>query len=80
MRGCGRIERPAFPAPSDLQTRKIYRQNSRMRGEIAKVCVQDPTSLSATNEETFAQESNATKQYIFDLAMPSRGLLRLRRQ
>jgi len=51
-----------------------------MRGEIAKVCVQDPTSLSATNEETFAQESNATKQYIFDLAMPSRGLLRLRRQ
>ena len=29
MRGCGRIERPAFPAPSDVSDAQIYRQDSR---------------------------------------------------
>jgi hypothetical protein len=32
MRGCGRIERPAFPAPSDIREAKQFLQNS---GEIA---------------------------------------------
>src|SRR4051794_39707917 len=39
MRGCGRIERPAFPAPSDVSDAQIYRQNSRACGEIAEVCL-----------------------------------------
>jgi hypothetical protein len=35
-RGCGRIGRPAFPAPSDVRAGQ-FRQNSReMRGEIAE--------------------------------------------
>jgi hypothetical protein len=35
----GRIERPAFPAPSDLRGQDFSRQNSReIRGEIAKLC------------------------------------------
>src|SRR5260370_39651990 len=29
MRGCGRIERPAFPAPSDVQEAEGSQQNSR---------------------------------------------------
>src|SRR3954447_22735790 len=39
MRGCGRIARPAFPAPSDVSDAQIYRQNSRACGEIAEVCL-----------------------------------------
>ena len=36
-RGCGRIGRPAFPAPSDSEGGS-FRQNSReIRGEIAKL-------------------------------------------
>jgi sarcosine oxidase delta subunit len=38
MRGCGRIERPAFPAPSEFQGQE--RQNktrAHTRGEIAKL-------------------------------------------
>ena len=39
-RGCGRIERPAFPAPSDLQKAGRFWQTSReSRGEIAKPCL-----------------------------------------
>src|SRR5260370_1221133 len=40
MRGCGRIERPAFPAPSDLQKAGRSWQTSRETcGEIAKLCL-----------------------------------------
>jgi len=36
-RGCGRIVRPAFPAPSDVQGTGTQSKNSRgLRGEIAK--------------------------------------------
>src|SRR5205809_6580212 len=39
-RGCGRIERPAFPAPSDLRRRDVSGKTSRgLRGEIAKPCL-----------------------------------------
>jgi hypothetical protein len=39
MRGCGCIERPAFPAPSDLQKAERFWQTSRgSRGEIAELC------------------------------------------
>jgi hypothetical protein len=38
-RGCGRIVRPAFPAPSDLRWAGRSQKNSRgLRGEIAKLC------------------------------------------
>ena len=40
MRGCGRVERPAFPAPSEFQMRFTRCQNSRApRGENVEVCV-----------------------------------------
>src|SRR5260221_6121991 len=40
-RGCGRIERPAFPAPSDFSRAERSGQNSgAMRGEIARFCLQ----------------------------------------
>jgi hypothetical protein len=35
-RGCGRIERPAFPAPSALRGQDVPSKNSRARGEIAE--------------------------------------------
>jgi hypothetical protein len=39
-RGCGCIERPAFPAPSDVSDARYTMQNSRLsRGEIAEVWV-----------------------------------------
>jgi hypothetical protein len=37
-RGCGRIERPAFPAPSDLGGRMFLAKLAWMRGETAEVC------------------------------------------
>src|SRR5258706_8655118 len=37
-RGCGRIARPAFPAPSDfLKARKFMHNSGGLRREIAKV-------------------------------------------
>jgi hypothetical protein len=40
-RGCGRIGRPAFPAPSNFKRAGRSWQNSReTRGEIAKLCLQ----------------------------------------
>ena len=40
MRGCGRIERPAFPAPSEFQMRfMIGKTRERMRGEKAEACL-----------------------------------------
>src|SRR5258705_5569298 len=40
MRGCGRIERPAFPAPSEFQKAGRSWQTSRETcGEIAKLCL-----------------------------------------
>src|SRR5258706_9794058 len=40
MRGCGCIERPAFPAPSEFQKAGRSWQTSRgSRGEIAKLCL-----------------------------------------
>src|SRR5437868_3891418 len=43
MRGCGCIERPAFPAPSDLQMAPQGKTRVRMRGEIAKAWLQRPS-------------------------------------
>jgi len=39
MRGCGRIKRPAFPAPSDHQGQDFTAKLACMRGEIAKLCL-----------------------------------------
>src|SRR3977135_4307843 len=42
-RGCGRIRRPAFPAPSEFRERQVYGKNrAKHRGAIAKPC---PASL-----------------------------------
>jgi hypothetical protein len=39
MPGCGRIVRPAFPAPSDWRGGNVADKNSRETcGEIAKLC------------------------------------------
>src|SRR5258708_8856538 len=39
-RGCGRIERPAFPAPSDVSRADVPAKLARLRGKIAKLCLQ----------------------------------------
>ena len=37
-RGCGRVGRPAFPAPSEFSGRDVHKQNSGISGrEIAKL-------------------------------------------
>jgi hypothetical protein len=36
-RGCGRIERPAFPAPSEFQGQDLTAKLAWMRGEIAEL-------------------------------------------
>jgi hypothetical protein len=38
-RGCGRIERPAFPAPSDFEGGTFPAKLARMRGEIVMLCL-----------------------------------------
>jgi len=45
MRGCGRIERPAFPAPSDLQMAHQSKTRALMRGEIANAWLQTTALL-----------------------------------
>jgi hypothetical protein len=37
MRGCGRIERPAFPAPSVSESGRFWQNSRGSRGEIAKL-------------------------------------------
>src|SRR3981081_4010503 len=65
-RGCGRIRRPAFPAPSDFQLgRTQSRTRAKTRGEIAKLCL--PGLARGTG----------TKQSI--LPLPLYGLLRFAR-
>ena len=68
-RDCGCIERPAFPTPSDFQMAKELWQNSRTCGEIAKVCLRS----WVVNLIVIA---SGAKQSIFNVAMPSHGLLR----
>ena len=38
-RGCGCIERPAFPAPSEFQGERFMHNSGESRREIAKACV-----------------------------------------
>jgi hypothetical protein len=38
-RGCGRIGRPAFPAPSDVGGQDVPAKLAWLRGEIAKPCL-----------------------------------------
>src|ERR1019366_6664195 len=47
-RGCGRIGRPAFPAPSDVQKGGMFPAKlARRRGEIAKLCPRSCLKLEA---------------------------------
>jgi hypothetical protein len=45
MRGYGRIARPAFPAPSDVQTRKSSGKTRAHRREIAEACLKSRTNI-----------------------------------
>ena len=48
MRGCGRVERPAFPAPSEFQMRFTLPKLARTtRRECRGVCVLHPSSREA---------------------------------
>jgi hypothetical protein len=50
MRGCGRIERPAFPAPSDVQKANVDgKTRAKTRGEIVKSCL-DVIASKATKQ------------------------------
>jgi hypothetical protein len=50
-RGCGRIGRPAFPAPSDLQKAGNSRSNlAQTCGEIAKLCSPSLRGAKATKQ------------------------------
>src|SRR5436190_23532618 len=60
MRGCGRIERPAFPAPSDLQMAHQSKTRVLMRGEIANAWLQTTALLQrrlGCNEALAANEA-----------------------
>src|SRR5260370_41681812 len=62
-RGCGRIQRPAFPAPSDVQKAGCIQQN------LARDMRRDRETVSAV-----IARSEATKQST--LPLPHYGLLR----
>ena len=53
MRGCGRVERPAFPAPSEFQMRFTLPKLARTtRRECRGVCVLHPSSPRSGGVET----------------------------
>jgi hypothetical protein len=52
MRGCGRIERLAFPAPSDFQMADQSKTRVLMRGEIARPWLQAKQPLDARQIKT----------------------------
>jgi hypothetical protein len=64
-RGCGRIERPAFPAPSDFRGERFYHPPGAFAPRGANVCV-------------FVIAS-AAKQSIFLYSGAKAGLLRFAR-
>src|SRR5258706_13090995 len=74
-RGCGRIARPAFPAPSDFSGAGRSWQTSRgSRGEIAKSCLRTARCLKIESVRPSLRGAQATKQSIARLRQ--RGLLR----
>jgi hypothetical protein len=56
-RGCGRIARPAFPAPSDFGWVGDQDKLARMRGEIVKLCLTWLFEIRISN--TFKPSSSA---------------------
>jgi hypothetical protein len=67
-RGCGRIGRPAFPAPSEFRGDdgrvKLGRAAPRDRGAMSDV-------IACDKREAFAQESKATRQSILAILLCS---------
>ena len=57
MRGCGRIERPAFPAPSEVQMAlppaKLARSARRDRGGVGELRGLSLRGANATKQSTF---------------------------
>ncbi len=74
-RGCGRAERPAFPAPSDWRVRNFP---ARLRRNAPRECGAAFFVIACDKREAFAQGSEATKQFILFVA-PRNGLLRFAR-
>src|SRR3954452_12140246 len=69
MRGCGRIERLAFPAPSDVLEAQIERQNSRACGEFAEVWVRDFHRRHCERSEAIHLRSCGAEPWIASLAL-----------
>jgi hypothetical protein len=72
-RGCGRIARPAFPAPSDLWANVSSKTSGASRRENAELCVkfeprhcEEPTGRANARPMT----GSATKQSILPLRGP----------
>jgi hypothetical protein len=74
-RGCGRAERPAFPAPSDWRVRTSWQTSGAFSREIAEACLE--SVIACDKREAFAQGSAATKIQLSCL-LPY-GLLRFAR-
>src|SRR3981081_4260725 len=49
-RGCGRIRRPAFPAPSDDEGRTILPKLARKRAARSRSCVSDKSNVVARSD------------------------------
>src|SRR5215212_8437723 len=58
MRGCGRIERPAFPAPSDFQMAGTLSYQLAHLREIAEVCLTFvvPAKAGTHNHKRFFEQ------------------------
>ena len=57
--GCGRAERPAFPAPFDGRGLGIRWQNSReISGEIAELCLQPPDVVPAKAGTQYSRDAS----------------------
>ena len=58
-RGCGRIERPAFPAPSIVERRKIFASLGRLAPRERGVLSFNALVIACDKREAFAQGSGS---------------------
>src|SRR5438270_13838985 len=59
VRGCGRTERPAFPAPSEFRGRDLQAKLVRMRSGKAESCVPSLRGALATKQSRIGRVGKA---------------------
>src|SRR2546421_8989809 len=74
MRGCGRIARPAFPAPSVFRGGRFMHHSGASRREIVEVCaITTPVIARSESDEAIHLRSGDAERWIASLALAMMG-------